>query len=65
MAKIKKSSEDCIHAIYPLGKGLPFCTYNAKNLKNLEKITIKDFPVCKLHGRCYKKDAEKEKNDEA
>lgn len=51
--KNTKKDDKCIHAIYPLGKGLPLCSFPVTKRGKAEGVTLKDFPVCKEKGRCY------------
>lgn len=46
MAKIKKymDKSECVHVIFPLGKGLPLCTYTLTKEHKIMKL--KDFPMC-------------------
>lgn len=59
MAKINKPKEDCTYVIYPLGKGLPLCLYNVVKEKQLEKVKLRELPVCKYQGVCPKTEVEK------
>ena len=56
MAKMKKksTSDDCAFAIFPVGPGLPLCTYNAVKNNVLSTTKLQDFPICLYKGKCYK-----------
>lgn len=47
MAKIKRNLEkDCSYVLYPLGNGLPLCTYKIEKEHRLAEAKLRDFPVC-------------------
>ena len=59
MAKIKRpaSWDNCPHALFPFGKGMPLCSYG---IKAKENMTAKEFPLCMDKNVCRKEQTEKE-----
>lgn len=59
MAKMKRQTkwDTCPHALFPFGRGMPFCSYGVSLNEN---TTIKDFPLCMNKNVCIKEQAEKE-----
>lgn len=56
MAKMKKASasDTCAYCIFPVGPGLPLCTYNACKNNVLSTAKLQDFPICLFNGKCFK-----------
>lgn len=63
MAKIKKSAEDCVYVIHPLGKGLPLCLYQVAKEKRLDGVKLRDLPICKYKNYCPKDEDEKRRKE--
>lgn len=62
MKKSKELEPDCSYVLYPLGKGLPFCSYEIIKEHRLAEVKLSDFPPCDPKHCPMKK--EKEKNHE-
>lgn len=58
MAKIKRKMkwDDCPHALFPFGKGVPLCSYG---MKLSDHLTVKDFKPCMPGGKCRKEEVKK------
>ncbi len=46
MAKIKHEMEPCSDRLFPLGKGLPLCSYLIVKKGLLATAKLQDFPMC-------------------
>lgn len=47
MAKINRNLErDCNYVLYPLGNGLPLCSYFIVKEHRLANARLNDFPMC-------------------
>ena len=48
--------DDCPHALFPFGKGVPLCSYG---MKLSDHLTVKDFKPCMPGGKCRKEEVKK------